>query len=82
MERMRRVFALILLAALFVYHIAYVWPDNAVLWLRRLGGKLGLSTGRDAPYVLLAGLSAVFATLAALAFAAEHSFPDIEYAYA
>jgi hypothetical protein len=81
MERMRRVFVLTLLAALFVYHIAHVWPDNAVLWLRRLGGKLGLSTDRDGPYVLLAGLSAVFVTLATLTFAAEHPFPDIGGTY-
>jgi len=52
------IFVLVLLAALFVYHIDHVWPRKAVLWLRRLGGKLGLSTDLDGPYVLLAGLSA------------------------
>jgi hypothetical protein len=36
-ERMRRVFALTLIATLFVYHIGHVWPYKAVLWLRRLG---------------------------------------------
>jgi hypothetical protein len=77
LERMRRVFVLTLLAALFVYHIAHVWPRRAVLWLRYLGGKTGLSMDRDGPYVLLAGLSAVFVTLATLAFAAEHPFPDL-----
>lgn len=56
MERMRRVFVLVLLAALFVYHIDHVWPRKAVLWLRRLGGKLGLSTDLDGPYVLLAAI--------------------------
>ena len=76
LERMRRVFVLTLLAALFVYHIAHVWPRSAVLWLRYLGGKTGLSMDRDGPYVLLAGLSAVFVTLATLSFAAEHPFPD------
>jgi hypothetical protein len=74
-ERMRRIFALILLAALFVYHIAHTWPRNAVLWLRRLGGKLGLSSDLDGSYVLLAGLRAVFITAATLAFAAQHPFP-------
>jgi hypothetical protein len=77
MERMRRVFVLVLLAALFVYHIGHVWPYHAVLWLRRLGGKLGFSTDLDGPYVLLAGLSAVFVTIATLSFAAHHPFPDI-----
>jgi hypothetical protein len=75
LERMRRVFVLTLLAALFVYHIAHVWPRSAVLWLRYLGGKTGLSMDRDGPYVLLAGLSTVFVTLATLSFAAEHPFP-------
>ena len=42
LERMRRLFVLVLLAALFTYHIAENWPRQAVLWLRHLGGKLGL----------------------------------------
>jgi len=77
LERMRRVFILTLLAALFVYHIAYVWPYKAVLWLRHLGGKMGFSTDRDGPYVLLAGLSAVFVALSTLSFAIEHPFPGL-----
>ena len=75
LERMRRVFALVLMAALFVYHVAHTWPRCTVLWLRRLGGKLGLSSDLDGPYVLLAGISAVFITAATLAFAAHHPFP-------
>jgi len=54
------------LAALFVYHIAAIWPYRAVLWLRRLGGKLGFSADLDGPYLLLAGLSALLVTLATL----------------
>jgi hypothetical protein len=75
LERMRRVFVLVLLAALFVYHVSHAWPRQAVLWLRRLGGKLGLASDCDGPYVLLAGLHAVFVTAATLAFAAQHPFP-------
>jgi len=78
LERMRRIFVLILLAALFVYHIAHTWPHSMVLWLRRLGGKLGLPSDLDGPYVLLAGISAVFLTAATLAFAAHHPFPRAE----
>ena len=81
MERMRRVFVLTLLAALFVYHIDAVWPDPAVLWLRRLGGKLGLLADLDGPYVLLAGLSALLVTLATLSFAKHHPFPRLEGTY-
>jgi hypothetical protein len=75
LERMRRIFVMVLLAALFVYHIAHTWPRHMVLWLRRLGGKLGLSSDRDGPYVLLAGIRAVLVTAATLAFAAQHPFP-------
>lgn len=75
LERMRRIFVLVLLAALFVYHIAHTWPQPMVLWLRQLGGKLGLSSDLDGPYVLLAGISAVFLTASTLAFAAQHPFP-------
>ena len=75
LERMRRVFVLVLLAALFVYYLDHTWPQHMLLWLRRLGGKLGLAADRDGPYVLLAGIRAVFVTLATLTFAAHHPFP-------
>ncbi len=75
LERMRRLFVMVLLAALFVYHVAHTWPQHMVLWLRRLGGKLGLSSDLDGPYVLLAGISAVFVTASTVAFAALHPFP-------
>jgi hypothetical protein len=74
-ERMRRVFVLVLLAALFVYCIAQSWPQQAVLWLRRLGGKLGLSTDANGPYILLAGISAVLIALATIRYALHHPFP-------
>ncbi len=77
LERMRRLFVLALLAALFVYHVAQAWPQHMVLWLRRLGGKLGLSSDLDGPYVLLAGISAVFVAAATLTFAAQHPFPRV-----
>jgi hypothetical protein len=75
MERMRRIFVLILLAALFMYHIAHAWPQHMVLWLRRLGGKLGHLADRDGPYVLLAGIRAVLISAATLSFIAQHPFP-------
>ncbi|MBC7237198.1 MAG: hypothetical protein H5T69_15255 [Chloroflexi bacterium] len=48
-ERMRRLFALLLIAALFVYYIANVWPESAVKWLLDLGGKLHLKLVPMAP---------------------------------
>jgi hypothetical protein len=75
LERMRRVFALVLMAALFVYHVAHDWPQHMVLWLRGLGGKLGLASDLDGPYILLAGISAVFVAATTLSFAAHHPFP-------
>ena len=81
LERMRRIFVMVLLAALFVYHIAHAWPQHMVLWLRHLGGKLGLSQDLDGPYVLLAGISTVFLTAATLAFATLHPFPKAKGTY-
>ena len=75
LERMRRVLVLVLLATLLGYHRAHTWPQHLLLWLRRLGGKLGLASDCDGPHVLLAGLRAVFITAATLAFAAQHPFP-------
>lgn len=81
LERMRRLFVLVLMAALFVYHIARTWPRRAVLWLRRLGGKLGLPLDSDGPYILLAGISAVFVAATTLTFAAYHPFPRASMTY-
>lgn len=75
LERMRRLFVLVLLAAQFVYHIGRTWTRTAVRWLRDLGGKLGLKSDCDGPYVLLRGISAVWQTAATLTFAAHHPFP-------
>ena len=50
LDRMRRLFAIVLLSAQMVFVIATHWPPKAVLWLRQLGGKLGLSSDRDGPY--------------------------------
>jgi len=81
LERMRRLFVLVLMAALFVYHIARTWPRRAVLWLRRLGGKLGLPLDSDGPYILLAGISAVFVAATTLTFATYHPFPRASMTY-
>ena len=55
LERMRRLFALVLLAAQFVFYLMAHWPSQALLWLRKLGGKLGLRCDRDGPYILMRG---------------------------
>ena len=80
-DRMRRLFALVLLAAQLVFVIAVHWPPKAVLWLRQLGGKLGLSCDRDGPYWLLQGIAAVITTAMTLSFAFLHPFPFEENTY-
>lgn len=75
LERMRRLFLLVLLAAQFVCTIAHTWSPHAIRWLRQLGGKLGLAHDRDGLYVLLRGISAVWQTAATLSFLADHPFP-------
>ena len=80
-DRMRRIFALVLLAAQLVFVISEHWPPKAVLWLRQLGGKLGLSCDRDGPYWLLQGIAAVISTAMTLSFAFLHPFPFGENTY-
>ena len=75
LERMRRLFILVLLAAQFICAIGRTWSPAAVIWLRQLGGKLGLSSDRDGLYILMRGISAVWQTAATLAFLANHPFP-------
>jgi hypothetical protein len=81
LERMRRLFVLVLLAALFVSHLNASWPHQAVLWLRRLGGKLGHHADLDGPYLLLAGIRAVLVTAATIAFADRDPFPHQAFRY-
>jgi hypothetical protein len=75
LERMRRLFAPVLLAAQFVCYLDRTWPQAALVWLRLLGGKLDLPHDRDGLYLLLRGLSAVWQTAATLAFMSTHPFP-------
>ena len=81
LERMRRVYALLLLAAQFVFFGMDDWPTAAVQWLRELGGKLGLTTDRDGPYVLLCGMRAVYQTVATLTYLAIRPFPHQGFTY-
>jgi hypothetical protein len=75
LERMRRVFILVLLAALFVHFIDHTWPQPALTWLRLLGGKLNRASDLDGPYLLLTGIRAVFISSVTLSFARLHPFP-------
>ena len=75
LERMRRLFALVLLAAQFICYIGRTWTQPAVRWLRMLGGKLGLKSDRNGLYILMRGISAVWQTAATLSFSARHPFP-------
>jgi hypothetical protein len=75
LDRMRRLFVIVLLSAQIVFAIAFHWPPKAVLWLRQLGGKLGLASDRDGPYWLLHGISAVIVTAMTLSFSFLHPFP-------
>jgi hypothetical protein len=75
LARMQRLFALVLVAAQFVFHLMETWPPAAVTWLRLLGGKLGLQIDRDGPYILLRGLQAVWQTVATLTLLALKPFP-------
>lgn len=75
LEHMKRLFALVLASAQLVFHILQHWPPQAVYWLRNLGGKLGLTSDRDGPYILLRGLAMTLLTAATLSFAAISPFP-------
>ena len=74
-EAMQRLFVLVLLAAQFVFYLADTWPQEAVTWLRRLGGKFGLGMDRDGMYLLLRGLSALWQTLVTLSWTLLYPFP-------
>jgi len=79
LDRMRRVFAIVLLAAQIVFVVNHQWPEKAVQWLRVLGGKLELPSDRDGPYWLLQGIAAVIVTAMTISFVALHPFPFQEF---
>jgi hypothetical protein len=80
-ERMRRMFLLVLLAAQFVCYLQYTWPQRATQWLRQLGGALGLSQDRNGLYLLLHGIAAVWTAAATLTFVRLHPFPTDSQTY-
>ncbi len=68
LDRMRRLFAVVLLSVQIVFAIAEHWLPSAELWLRQLRGKLGLALDHDGHYWLLNGISAVIVTAITLLF--------------
>lgn len=74
-ERMRRLFVFVLLAAQFICYLGRTWTQPAVRWLRVLGGKLGLKSDRNGLYVLMRGISAVWQTAATVQFVQTNPFP-------
>ena len=81
LERMKRLFFLVLTAAQFVFFLIDTWPPPAVRWIRYLGGKLGLTNDLDGPYLVLRGLSAIFQTVATLTFLSISPFPRLDFTY-
>jgi hypothetical protein len=75
LERMKRLFLLVLAAAQFVFYLIDTWPPPAVQWIRSLGGKLGLTNDLDGPYLVLRGLSAICQAVATLTFLIVSPFP-------
>ncbi len=60
-------------AALFVYHVGATWSAPAVRRLCLLDGQLPPVEGPCVPYLLLAGIGIVLATVAAVTFGAAHA---------
>jgi len=63
LERIRRLIAVVLAAAIFIFRLPHRLPTRLVQRLRTLGGKLGTLADKDGPYLLLRGVSRVFSAL-------------------
>lgn len=81
LQDMQRLFFLVLAAAQFVFYLIDTWPPRAVVGVRYLGGKLGLTNDLDGPYLVLRGLSAIIQTLVSLTFLAFSPFPHQDFTY-
>jgi hypothetical protein len=81
LERMKRLFFLVLASAQFVFYLIDTWPPRAVQWIRYLGGKLGLANDLDGPYLVLRGLSAICQAVVTITFLAISPFPRQDFTY-
>ncbi len=67
LESKRRLFLLILAAALFVLRLPDLWEPSLISWVRQLASAIvGTAMDREGFYLLLYGLTAVLTTLATL----------------
>lgn len=66
-EAIRRLVNLVLIAALFLLNIKYVLDETSLQLLLTLGGKLGLKSERDGPYLLLRGFQKLLVCVNTLA---------------
>lgn len=67
LESKRRLFLLILAAALFVLRLPDLWEPSLITWVRQLASAIvGTVMDREGFYLLLYGLTAVLTTLATL----------------
>jgi hypothetical protein len=66
-EAVRRLVNLVLIAALFLLNIKYFLDETSLQLLLTLGGKLGLKSERDGPYLLLRGFQKLLACVNTLA---------------
>jgi DMSO reductase anchor subunit len=67
LESKRRLFLLILAAALFVLRLPDLWEPSLITWVRQLASAIvGTAMDREGFYLLLYGVSAVLTTLATL----------------
>ncbi len=75
LERQRRTFVLVLVAALFVLRVPSLWRPETVTFLRVLGSSTaGTAMDRQGPYEILIGLHRVLSTLSLLS-AWAHGVP-------
>jgi hypothetical protein len=77
LESKRRLFLLILAAALFVLRLPEMWEPSLITWVRQLASAIvGTAMDREGCYLLLYGVTAVLTTLATLhAAAVRRPFP-------
>jgi hypothetical protein len=67
LERQRRTFVLVLVAALFVLRVPGLWRPETVTFLRVLGSSTaGTAMDRQGPYEILIGLHRILSTLSLL----------------
>jgi hypothetical protein len=75
LEGMQRMFVAVLWAMHFIAHVLASWPQEVLVWLQWLGGRIPPTRRRNGLYRLLWGLGRLWLALSTMRLITHHPLP-------